>query len=244
MRRLLIACSFGLALASTASFPAAADYSYHSTLDDGRPIGGDWSVTEGFDEITFAGNDDLVLTRGEQWRIRAIGNPEVLAELRFRIEDGKLVVGRKSSRRPVPGTARIEVTAPGIAGATLAGSGTLDIDMMRGDAIRTTLAGSGTFAVERLDTPRLDATVAGSGDLRLGGRAAEGRISIAGSGDFDGAGLRMGRAAVSIAGSGDARFHADRDVSASIVGSGDVTVTGTTDCTQSRMGSGRLRCSR
>ncbi len=245
MRKMLIACSLGLAaIAGSVTMPAWAGRTYHSTLDRGEPIGSVWSRTKPFTKVTLAGSDDVVLTRGGDWRIRATATPKVLAELRFRIEDGALLVGRRSTREPVPGKARIEVTAPSLEAVDLAGSGALAVDAMNGESGAATVAGSGSITVDRLDVASLSATIAGSGDLRLRGRAGRASITIAGSGDLDGTRLQIGHAEVSIAGSGDASFGADGDVSASIVGSGDVTVTGTTRCAQSRTGSGRLRCSK
>ncbi len=245
MRPLLAALSLRFAAVAVAmSGPALASHPQRSQLDDGQPIHADWTATQSFDAVTLSGSDDVFVARGENWRIRATGRPELLAELRFVVEDGDLVIGRRTTDRAIPGTARIEVTAPAVEGATLAGSGSLAIDEMRGTKIGTTLAGSGMIEVGRVEARELAATVAGSGDLRLAGRAGESRISIAGSGNLDATELRVGNARVSVAGSGDAAFHADGSVSASIIGSGEVAVTGTTDCSQSRMGSGRLRCSR
>lgn len=244
MFRILAAASLGFTAATALTFtPALAHDGWHSKLDDGRPVSQNWSVTDRFDGVTLAGPDTVTVTRGEHWRIRASGSPEVLAELRFLVEDGKLTVGRRHGRDRVSGTARIEITAPAVEDVVLAGSGTISIDAMSGSDIGATVAGSGTIDIGRVRAERLDATIAGSGDLRIAGRADSGKISIAGSGDIDGRALHVDQAEVAIAGSGDARFHADGHVSASIVGSGDALVSGTTDCSQTRMGSGRLVCS-
>tara|TARA_B100001057_G_scaffold298466_1_gene298620 strand:- start:493 stop:1230 length:738 start_codon:yes stop_codon:yes gene_type:complete len=245
MFRLLAACTLGLA--AFAAIPATQAHpgkEWRSSLDDGERISTSWSGTARFDQVTLASKDDVRVTRGDRWRIRASGNPVVLAELRFKVEDGALIIGRRSNRDKIEGSARIEVIAPDVEGVTLAGSGDLSIDTMDTDQVDAIVAGSGTIEVARIAARELTATVAGSGDLRIAGRAGNGRITIAGSGEIDGQRLRLERASVSIAGSGDARFSADGSVSASIVGSGDAIVSGTTDCTQTRMGSGRLTCSR
>lgn len=244
MFRILAAASLGLAAASALPFtPALAHDRWHSRLDDGRSISQNWTAADRFDGVTLAGPDAVTVTRGERWRIRASGSPEVLAELRFLVEDGELIVGRRHNRDRVQGTARIEITAPAIEDVILAGSGALSIDTLNGSEPGATVAGSGTIDVGSVRARTLKATIAGSGDLRIAGRVETGKITVAGSGDMDGRALHVEQANVTIAGSGDARFHADGRVSASIVGSGDAVVSGTTDCSQTRMGSGRLICS-
>ncbi|MBO6767200.1 MAG: DUF2807 domain-containing protein [Erythrobacter sp.] len=245
MFRILAACSLGLAAATAMpAIHAHPQKEWRSSLDDGERISASWAATGRFEQVTLASRDNVAITRGDRWRVRASGSPDVLAELRFKIKDQQLIIGRRWREDPVDGIATIQVTAPSVDGVTLAGSGNLSIDRMDASEVGATLAGSGTIDVGRIATRQLAATVAGTGNLRLAGRAEDGAITIAGSGDIDGQQLRMGRATVSIAGSGDARFNADDSVSASIVGSGDAVVSGTTDCTQTRMGSGRLTCSR
>ena len=245
MFRMLAACSLGLtAFAAIPATQAHPGKEWRSSLDNGERISTSWSGTARFDRVTLASSDDVSVTRGDRWRIRASGSPALLAELRFKVEDDKLVIGRRWRRDTIEGSARIEVTAPSVEGVTLAGSGDLSIDRMDTDQVDATVAGSGTIQVGRIAARELTATVAGSGDLRIAGRADQGSITIAGSGEIDGRRLRLAGASVSIAGSGDARFNADGSVSASIVGSGDAIVSGTADCTQTRTGSGRLTCSR
>ncbi|WP_370033890.1 head GIN domain-containing protein [Qipengyuania mesophila] len=245
MFRILAAASLGLAtIVALPAGSALAHEKWRSKLDDGQPISQDWARTGRFDSVILAGADNVTVTRGDRWQIRAIGSAEVLAELRFLVEDGKITVGRRHRHDRIEGTARIEIVAPAVEDVVLAGSGNLSVDAMNGSEIGATVAGSGTIEVNRVQASELKATIAGSGDLHIAGHADEGKITIAGSGDIDGRDLRVGRASVSIAGSGDARFRADGRVSASIIGSGGAVVTGTTDCSQTRMGSGRLTCSR
>jgi len=245
MLRIIAACALGFAaITALPASTALAEKSGRSNLDDGEPIPSSWAATGRFSQITLAGRDEVVVTRGNRWQIRASGSPTVLAELRFEVQDGDLLIGRRWRRTPVEGRARIEVITPEVDAVTLAGSGTLRVDAMNSDEVDVTVAGSGTIDIARVDATRISATIAGSGDLEVAGQADSGRITISGSGGIDGRELRLGRASVSIAGSGDARLRADGRVSASIVGSGNALVTGTTDCTQTRMGSGRLICTR
>lgn len=245
MGKIALASALCLATALAApSVPAFADRSGKSDLDDAEPIPANWTAVPRFDALTLAGGDNLTVTRGDRWQIRVSGDPAVLSDMRFKVEDGSLIVGRKWRRKALTGSATIEVVSPGIKDVTLAGSGNIDIDTMDASDVEATVAGSGNILIQRLAARNLSATIAGSGDMLISGRADRGAMTIAGNGDIDGRGLQLSRAEVSIAGSGDATFSASGRVTASIVGSGDAVVTGTTDCESSRLGSGRLICTR
>lgn len=231
------------ALGAAAAVPAAADRSFSSRLDtDGKSLGPAWSDTTRFHALTAAGMDDVRVSTGDRWRIRATGDARALAQLRFLVEDGALIVGRVSGRSERYGKARVEVTAPSLRALTAAGSGAVDVDRLGGTRASATVAGSGRATIGRVEAERLTATVAGSGGLGLAGRSVRAELTIAGSGDLAGDGFTAGSANVTMAGSGDARLRSPGQVRATIVGSGSVTVTGTTACRQTRMGSGRLLC--
>lgn len=246
MSRMLLAGSLAaVAVAGIFALPAHADRTYYNKLDrEGKAVGTTWSKTGRFDELTSAGMDDVRLTTGDRWQIRATGDARALSQLRFLVEDGALIVGRISGQRERYGKTQVEVTAPSLRAVTAAGSGAVDVERIDGDRVAATVAGSGRTTVRRVQAQRLAATLAGSGGLAVAGRSDRAELTIAGSGRVDGGGFTAGSANVTIAGSGAAQFRSPGAVRATIMGSGTVTVRGTTDCSQTRMGSGRLVCHR
>lgn len=246
MSRLLLAGSLAAAaLAGIAALPAHADRNDRNTLDEkGTPFGATWADTGRFDKLTATSMDDVRLVSGQGWRIRATGDARALAQLRFLVENGSLIVGRTTEPRERYGKTQIEVTAPSLRAVTSAGSGGVDVERIAGDRASATVAGSGRTTVRRVEAERLTATLAGSGALDLVGRSERADVTIAGSGRLAGDGFTAGSASVTVAGSGGARFRSTGAIRATIVGSGGVEVAGTTDCTQTRMGSGRLVCTR
>jgi hypothetical protein len=244
MSRPLLASSLAAAtLGLVAAYPASADR--NSRLDeDGKPVGSAWSETARFEALTAAGIDDVRFTTGERWRIRAQGDARAVAQLRFLVDDGSLVIGRTSGQRERFGKARIEVTAPSLRSVTSAGSGSVDVERLSGPRVSATVAGSGRADVRSITAERLSATVAGAGALGLIGRSDRADVTVAGSGRLAGDSFTARSANVTMAGSGDARFRSPGEVRATIAGSGTITVSGTTDCRQTRMGSGRLICRR
>lgn len=234
-----------VALAGFAAWPAQADRHYRNTLDEnGRPLATSWTETGRFDALTATGMDDVRLVSGPGWRIRATGDGRAVAQLRFMIEDGALIVGRVTQPRERYGKATIEVTAPSLRAVTSAGSGAVRVDRIGGARASATVAGSGSTTVRQVDAQRLSATVAGSGGLDLSGRSERAEVTVAGSGRLAGSQFTAASAAVTVAGSGNASFRSPGAVRATIVGSGTVHVAGTTNCEQTRMGSGRLICTR
>lgn len=244
MSRLILAASLAAAtLGTIAALPVAADRTYHSRLDtDGKPVTAAWVETARFDSFTATGFDDVRLVSGNQWRIRASGDARALAQLRYLVDDGSLIVGRLSGRRESFGKTRIEVTTPSLRAVTAAGSGAMDVERMAGERASATVAGSGRIDVRRVDAQRLVATVAGSGGLGLTGRSERADVTISGSGSLAGDSFTAGTANVTVAGSGGAAFRSPGEVRATLVGSGSVKVAGTTKCRQTRVGSGRLSC--
>ena len=177
MFRIIAACTLGLAaVTALPASPAMADKSWRSSLDDAEPIPTSWTATGRFAQLTLAWSDEVIVRRGDRWQIRASGSPAVIADLRFEVEDGDLLIGRRWRRTPVAGMARIEVIAPDVEAVTLAGSGMLRVDTMNGEEVDVTVAGSGTLDIGRVDATRLSATIAGSGDLEVAGRADRSQI--------------------------------------------------------------------
>ena len=192
-------------------------------------------------EIVLAGPDNVIVTRGEALAIDVSGDQDAVDALRFTLDDGALGIMRDNDAKRNIGTATVRVTMPSLTAIVLAGSGTIEADVMEGQS-DVTIAGSGTAKVGTITANQLDLTIAGSGNLEAGGEVDRLDLTIAGSGSGRMASLKAGRADVTVAGSGEAEFASDGRVEASIMGSGTVTVIGNADCTVQSMGSGKLRC--
>ena len=193
-------------------------------------------------EVMVMGPDDVIITKGRSLTINVTGDPKVAELLRFKIEDGTLLIARDSTDDAANGKATIRITIPSLKALVLAGSGSADAAHISG-ASTVTIAGSGKARIGRIDADTLDTTIAGSGKLEVAEGVAETlNLSVAGSGSADMAALKAGNADVTVAGSGDATFASDGKVDANIMGSGNVTVIGRASCTVTSMGSGSLNC--
>lgn len=199
----------------------------------------------GFDEIEVAGPFDVVVSVGKGPSVRAVGEAKDLDRLKIEVEGRELGIGTKERRwndwsrtQPV----KIFVTVPALKAVSLAGSGDIQVDRVRGEDFAGAIAGSGNLTIAALNATAAKFSIAGSGDLVAAGSCRTATVSIAGSGDVNIGSLRCQSLTAKIAGSGSVNANATQAAKVSIMGSGDVTVAGGAKCDVSKMGSGSVRC--
>ena len=199
----------------------------------------------GFSEIEVAGPFDVVVNVGKGQSVRAVGDADDLARLKVEVRGDELHIGSKERRwtdwsrsQPI----KIWVTVPSLKGASIAGSGDMQIDRVKGDSFNASIAGSGDLSIASLSATNAKFSVAGSGDLTASGSCRYADVSIAGSGDVNIGGVRCQTLKASIAGSGAVNANASQAAKLSVMGSGDITVSGGAKCDISKMGSGSVRC--
>jgi len=237
-----------VSVAIAASFATAACSRTHSK-DGGPTVSRNYQVG-GFDQIEVAGPYNVQVRTGPNPGVSAQGGAKLIEHMVVEVQNGKLLIhperkkGWSFSGWNFHGKVDLTVTVPQLRGATIAGSGDIKVDQVRGDRFEGTVAGSGDLEVAALDVQSLELTIAGSGGVKATtGRAQSSKLDIAGSGDIDAKGVQSQTADISIAGSGSIAAQASGTAAVSIVGSGDVDVTGGAKCSISKQGSGDVRCS-
>jgi hypothetical protein len=203
---------------------------------------------KGFESVSLSGPDNVIVQVGKAMSVKAVGDTAILDRLEIEVVDGDLRIGRKR-RNGVHfnwgknSGAVVTVTLPVLTGASVAGSGDMDVDHAEAQKFSASVAGSGSLKVGALKADRLNVSIAGSGNANFAtGTAADAGMSIAGSGNVDAAGLAARTADISIAGSGDVKAGVSERADVSILGSGDVDIIGDAQCKVSKMGSGDVRC--
>jgi hypothetical protein len=134
------------------------------------------------------------------------------------------------------------VTLPAVEAVSLIGGGDMRVDRVERREFSASVAGSGALDVAVLRVDDAHFSIAGSGDLVAHGSATRQRVSIAGSGNLRMRDVASSDASVSIAGSGNAELTVENAARVSLVGGGDVDIAGAARCDVSRMGGGRVRC--
>jgi len=226
----LAACSSGTVAQSDGAAPSGSGSSRS------------YPVT-GFTAVDLAGSDDVAVRVGPAFSVRAEGAPEVLDRLRIARDGDALSVGRKPGRAGSgPGSARVLVTLPRLAAATIAGSGNLSVDQVAGEAFRGSVAGSGDLRLDGLAVRSANLRLTGSGGIAASGRAERLEVAVTGSGDVSARGLTARSAAVNVTGSGDVAATVDGPATVGITGSGNADLGPRARCEVRRAGSGSARC--
>ena len=201
-----------------------------------------------FQSIEVAGPYEVEVRTGGAPSVTATGPEKLIERLVVEVKGGRLLIHPREERNfnwgSSRGTAKIQVTAPMLRAAAIAGSGALMVDKIDGESFDGSIAGSGDLRLETIAVQALKLSIGGSGSVHAGqGQARQADYNIAGSGDIQMGGVQTDNARISIAGSGSVNGHASGNADVSIMGSGDVSLTGGAKCNVSRMGSGDVRCS-
>ena len=239
--------AIGIPLAAAAVILAACG---QTRAEDGGPTVQRNYQVGGFERIEVAGPYEVEVRTGGAPSVSASGPEKLIERLVVEVRGDRLLIHPRREKSMwrgwsiSDGTARILVTTQALRAASIAGSGGISVDQVRGAAFEGSVAGSGDLEVGSLDVQSLKLSIAGSGDIRAGsGRSRSAEYSIAGSGDIQARGVRSVSAAVSISGSGSIYAEATGTADVSIMGSGDVELTGGARCSVSKAGSGEVRCS-
>jgi DUF4097 and DUF4098 domain-containing protein YvlB len=221
-----------------------------SHSEDGGPTVSHNYQVGAFDQIEVAGPYNVQVRTGANPSVSASGPQKMIEHMVVEVHNGKLEIHPERQKGwfhtgwNFHGSVTLNVTVPQLHGATIAGSGDIKVDQVRGDRFEGTVAGSGGLDVAALDVQTLKLAIAGSGGVKAGsGKAQDAHFDIAGSGDIDAKGVQVQTANASIAGSGNIATNATGTADVSIMGSGDVQVTGGAKCTISKTGSGNVSCS-
>ena len=199
----------------------------------------------GFDKVSAAGSEDVVITTGKTASVVAIGPQERLDKLEISVDGGTLKIRQKSGSSWSWGSKDgvvIRVSLPALHAVSTAGSGNVSADGGSGPDFVASIAGSGDMRITNVNSAAVRLSTAGSGDFIVAGKCTTLKSGISGSGDMDLAGLACADADVAISGSGDVMVNASRTANVRISGSGDVRVTGGAKCTSRTSGSGDVSC--
>ncbi|MCM8557876.1 head GIN domain-containing protein [Sphingomicrobium sediminis] len=202
-----------------------------------------------FTKLGVAGPYEVIVTQGDSFSVQASGPQNVIDHTEFRVENGELKIrterpdGDSISWEGGDPKVTITITAPSIEAASIAGSGSIDIDNVEVTRFSGEIAGSGDIRVAQLSAENASFEIAGSGDVQAAGTTQRLTVEIAGSGAFENPDMNAEEADISIAGSGDVAANVTGEADISIAGSGDVNITGGAKCSISKVGGGDVVCS-
>lgn len=194
-----------------------------------------------FDAVDWDAVGELVIEQRGTQRLRVSAEPEILAKILTEVRQGclfiRLAPGRLQTQQPI----RIELDLSSLRRLRTAGSGTVRVGALKGDALELDLTASGDVAVAALAARRLALRMAGSGDVTIAGGSVETQqVAIPGSGQYLAARLASRRASVAIEGSGSAEIAVSGELDAAIGGSGEIGYRGSPVLKQRITGAGQV----
>jgi hypothetical protein len=239
-----------IAAAAIAAAAAATSACGHDRNEDGGPTVSRNYQVGAFQQIEVAGPYDVEVRTGANPTVAANGSEKLLAHTVVEVKGDTLSIHPEDKKGWFhtgwhhSGKAKFVVTVPELRAATIAGSGGIKVDKVRGDSFEGTIAGSGGLVLASTEVQTLKLSIGGSGGIQAGnGKVKNAEYEIAGSGGINATGVSAEQAKVSIAGSGSVNGNATGTASVDIVGSGDVNLGGGAKCTVSKAGSGNVHCS-
>jgi len=222
----------------------------HAHAENGGPTVSRSYQVGSFQKIEVSGPYEVDVRTGSNPGVSAQGGEKLLERTTVEVEGDKLVIKPQHNGGlfhfgwSSHSNAHFSVTVPQLSGATIAGSGDINVDRVAGQSFEGAVAGSGSLNVGALDVQQLKLAIAGSGGIKVaGGKAQTAEYEIGGSGDIDAGAVQTQQAKASIAGSGDIKAHSSGTADVSIMGSGDVSVSGGAKCSINKQGSGSVNCS-
>jgi len=239
-----------LATATGCSGADKADGGRDGASSESRPADSGPAATKsfalsGFTGVDVAGPYDVTIRRGDSFAISAKGPQAELDQLEVEVDGSTLSIGRKRSSWSFRDhdDVDITITMPRLSAVELAGSGSIDVDSVDGDAVEAAVTGSGELKIAKLTAASVKLAMSGSGDLEVaGGKVGSGDIGVTGSGDIDADGLVADTLDVSVTGSGNVEAQATASADVRVIGSGDVKIGGGAKCSTSKTGSGNVTC--
>jgi hypothetical protein len=205
-----------------------------------------YSITD-FDRIQVDGPYRVTLTTGRSSAARAEGSAEALDHVSVDVQGGTLRVRRnRSAWGSYPGTGAgpvvVTLTTRDLRNAALVGSGSLDVDRMKGLRVDLSVSGSGRLTVAAMEADNLVVGLLGGGRITLAGRTKQLRATVQGSGDLAATGLTADDAVIGSDTAGNVAVAVTRTAKVTATGAGDVEIIGTPTCTVEAKGSGRVTC--
>ena len=237
MRRLLLAAALPLAACGHGSAESPG------VPGTGSGPARSFAVAD-FTGVEVAGPDNVQVSTGTGFSVRAEGDPAVLDRLRITRNGTSLKVDRESGVHISLRATKVFVTMPRIADAGVSGSGDLVIDHVNGDKFSGETSGWGGLSVRALRVGVLSVSSSGSGDITLEGQAKSLKTEASGSGSVDARHVKVNDAEVDVSGTGSVRADVTGTAAVSVSGTGDVDVGNAARCQVSKSGTGSVKCER
>lgn len=179
-------------------------------------------------EVSGAINVEFVQSNNQNYRVKAVGSPDMLPKLQMEVRNCVLTIKQK----PNPGIhsgnyhLTVYVQAPNLQSVTASGACDVLIRSLNASAVRLEACGSSDVTVNQLTANSLEVRLQGSSEARLAGKVSKAVYTCSGSSDVRAYDLNAKDVSATCSGSSDVYCFATRSVSAKASGSSDIRIKG------------------
>ena len=188
-----------------------------------------------FDEVSLYGSMNVDITVGEKQSVRVVADDKIIDDIETFVRGDTLRIKLKDGHYGRIKKMHVYVTVPKLEGASIHGSGDMDITGGIDGNFYFSVYGSGNAEIDDLKVSDLELSIHGSGNVKLNGSCDELDADVHGSGDVYGKALKCGDVEVDIHGSGDVEIGVTNSINAAVFGSGDVEIYGKPDKVRSKV---------
>jgi hypothetical protein len=203
-----------------------------------------------FNRITVRDIGELVLSQGDKESLVVEADPDLLAKVKTKVKDGKLILGLGSgwldklsiglsdlSGRRV----RYIVTVRELDELKISGKVDVTAGSLDSDRLAIGISGMGRVEIDTLNTKKLSVGISGRGEFSAYGSVIHQDISVSGSGDYRAGDLESQSTVIRISGQGSAKVWAVEELVVTISGYGNVEYRGNPSVNQTISGLGSVR---
>lgn len=196
----------------------------------------------GFNKVRVDGPFKVRLTTGVAPFAQATGSARAIERVALDVRGQTLIVHTNQSSwggysGENVGPVEIAIGTHDLSAAALNGSGSLDINAVKGLAFDLSVQGSGGAAIAETDVDQLRVNVIGTASASLGGRAGKMTAIVRGISSLDAAGLTVKDATIGAEGAATVKAAVTNEVTIDGAGTATITLTGDPSCTVRAHGS-------
>lgn len=196
----------------------------------------------GFNKVRVDGPFKVRLTTGVAPFAQATGSARAIERVALDVRGQTLIVHTNQSSwggysGENVGPVEIAIGTHDLSSAALNGSGSLDINAVKGLAFDLSVQGAGGAAIAETDVDQLRVNVIGTASASLGGRAGKMTAIVRGISSLDAAGLTVKDATIGAEGAATVKAAVTNEVTIDGAGTATITLTGDPSCTVRAHGS-------
>ncbi len=204
-------------------------------------------IVTDFDRVQVDGPFRVTLATGRPASAAVSGSSAAIERVTIDVQGRTLRVrANRSAWGGYPGEGagplQIALSTHEIRGASVSGSGSLNIDKARAMRFDLAVSGTGRIGLGQVEADSLTLGLLGSGAIEIGGRAKELRATVQGNGDLRAEKLMVEDARIIADTAGAIKVAVGRAAEVTATGPGDTHIIGNAACTVRALGSGEVRC--